>query len=97
MLLFHNDGGGKFSEVSHRAGIDKPGKGLGVAIADYDRDGWMDILIANDAMQQYLFHNRGDGTFEEVGLTSGAGLDSGGNTFSGLVGSLLSVKSLAKQ
>jgi hypothetical protein len=84
VLLFHNDGGGKFSEVSHRAGIDKPGKGLGVAIADYDRDGWMDILIANDAMQQYLFHNRGDGTFEEVGLTSGAGLDGGGNTFSGM-------------
>ena len=84
VLLFHNDGGGKFTEVSHRVGIDKPGKGLGVAIADYDRDGWMDILIANDAMQQYLFHNRGDGTFEEIGLTSGAGLDGGGNTFSGM-------------
>jgi hypothetical protein len=66
VLLFHNDGGGKFTEVSHRAGIEKPGKGLGVAIADYDRDGWMDILLANDAMQQYLFHNRGDGTFEDV-------------------------------
>jgi len=84
VLLFHNDGGGKFSEVSHRAGIDKPGKGLGVAVADYDRDGWMDILIANDAIQQYLFHNRGDGTFEEVGLASGAGLDGGGNSFSGM-------------
>ncbi|MGB6692536.1 MAG: CRTAC1 family protein [Terracidiphilus sp.] len=84
VLLFHNDGGGKFTEVSHRAGIDKPGKGLGVAIADYDRDGWMDILIANDAIQQYLFHNRGDGTFEEVGLASGIAFDGEGHAFSGM-------------
>jgi hypothetical protein len=84
VLLFHNDGGGKFTEVSHRAGIDKPGKGLGVAIADYDRDGWMDILIANDAIQQYLFHNKGDGTFEEVGLASGIGFDGEGHAFSGM-------------
>jgi len=84
VLLFHNDGGGKFTEVSHQAGIDKPGKGLGVAIADYDRDGWMDILIANDAIPQYLFHNRGDGTFEEVGLASGVGFDGDGHAFSGM-------------
>ena len=84
VLFFHNDGSGKFTEVSHRAGIDKPGKGLGVAIADYDRDGSMDILIANDAIQQYLFHNKGDGTFEEVGLASGIGFDGEGHTFSGM-------------
>src|ERR1700687_3058338 len=84
VLLFHNEGNGKFKEVSHHAGIDKPGKGLGVAVADYDRDGWLDILVANDAMQEYLFHNRGDGTFEEVGLTSGVGLDGSGNSFSGM-------------
>ena len=84
VLLFHNDGGGRFTEVSHRAGLDKPGKGLGVAIADYDRDGWMDILIANDAIQQYLFHNRGDGTFEEVGLASGIAFDGEGHAFSGM-------------
>jgi hypothetical protein len=84
VLLFHNDGNGKFTEVSHKAGIDKPGKGLGLAIADYDRDGFMDILLANDSMPEYLFHNRGNGTFEEVGLTSGAGLDSNGNTFAGM-------------
>ena len=83
-LLFHNDGGGKFTEVSHKAGIDKPGKGLGLAIADYDHDGFMDILLANDSMPEYLFHNRGNGTFEEVGLASGAGLDSGGHTFAGM-------------
>jgi hypothetical protein len=84
VLLFHNDGGGKFSEVSHQAGIDKPGKGLGLAIADYDHDGFMDILLANDSMPEYLFHNRGNGRFEEVGLPSGAGLDSNGNTFAGM-------------
>ena len=84
VLLFHNDGNGKFTEVSHQAGIDKPGKGLGLAIADYDRDGFMDILLANDSIPEYLFHNRGNGTFEEVGLPSGAGLDSNGNTFAGM-------------
>jgi hypothetical protein len=84
VLLFHNDGGGKFTEVSHKAGIDKPGKGLGIAIADYDHDGWMDILLANDAIQQYLFHNRGDGTFEEVGLAAGVGFDGAGHAFSGM-------------
>ena len=79
VLLFHNDGAGKFTEVSHRAGIDELGKGLGVAIADYDRDGQMDIVIANDAIQQFLFHNRGDGTFEEIGLASGIGFDGSGH------------------
>lgn len=84
VLLFHNDGGGKFTEVSHQAGIDKPGKGLGIAIADYDHDGFMDILLTNDNTPEYLFHNRGNGTFEEVGLTSGVGLDANGNTFAGM-------------
>jgi hypothetical protein len=84
VLLFHNDGNGKFTEVAHKAGIDKPGKGLGLAIADYDHDGFIDILLANDSMPEYLFHNRGNGTFEEVGLASGAGLDSGGHTFAGM-------------
>jgi hypothetical protein len=84
VLLFHNDGNGKFTEVSHQAGIDKPAKGLGLAIADYDHDGWQDILLANDSIPQYLFHNRGNGTFEEVGLSSGAGLDGNGRSFAGM-------------
>jgi len=84
VLLYHNDGNGKFSEVSAKAGIDKPGKGLGLAIADYDRDGWMDILLANDSIPEYLFHNRGNGTFEEIGLPSGVALDGGGATFAGM-------------
>ncbi len=84
VLLYHNDGNGRFSEVSAKAGIDKPGKGLGLAVADYDHDGWMDILLANDSIPEYLFHNNGNGTFEEIGLPSGVGLDGGGATFAGM-------------
>jgi hypothetical protein len=84
VLLYHNDGNGKFTEVSHQAGVDKPGKGLGLAVADYDHDGWVDILLTNDSIPQYLFHNRGDGTFDEVGLASGAALDGNGNSFAGM-------------
>jgi enediyne biosynthesis protein E4 len=83
-LLYHNDRNGKFTEVSQKAGLDKPGKGLGVAIADYDQDGWPDILIANDAMPEFLFRNKGNGTFEEVGMMSGVAVDGSGATFSGM-------------
>jgi enediyne biosynthesis protein E4 len=84
VLLYHNDGNGKFTEVSAKAGIDKPAKGLGLAIADYDHDGWMDILLANDSIPEYLFHNKGNGTFEEIALPSGVALDGGGATFAGM-------------
>lgn len=83
-LVYHNDGNGHFSEVSHKIGIDKPGKGLGIALADYDRDGHIDVLVANDAIVQYLYHNKGDGTFEEVGLTAGVAVDGDGQTYSGM-------------
>jgi enediyne biosynthesis protein E4 len=84
MLLYHNEGNGKFTEVAHKAGLDKPGKELGVAIADYDHDGWTDILIANDSVPEFLFHNKGNGTFEEVAMASGIGLDGNGATFAGM-------------
>jgi enediyne biosynthesis protein E4 len=84
ILLYHNDGNGRFTEVSAKAGVDKPGKGLGLAAADYDHDGWMDILLTNDSIPEYLFHNRGNGTFEEIGLSSGVALDGGGATFAGM-------------
>jgi hypothetical protein len=84
VLLYHNDGNGKFTEVASKAGISKPGKGLGLAIADYDHDGWTDILLANDSIPEFLFHNKGNGTFEEVGVVSGLGLDGNGTTFAGM-------------
>jgi hypothetical protein len=84
MLVYHNDGDGTFTEEAHRVGLDKPEKGLGIAIADYDRDGHPDIFVANDSMEESLFHNKGNGTFEEVGLESGVALDGDGRTFAGM-------------
>ena len=83
-LVYHNDGNGHFTEISHKAGLAIPGKGLGIAFADYDRDGHLDIFIANDSMPEFLFHNKGDGTFEEVGLSSGVAVDGEGHTYAGM-------------
>ena len=86
--LYHNNGDGTFTDVSAKAGIlhfiravsgKLKGKSLGVAILDYDNDGWPDIAIANDTEPNYLFHNLKNGTFEEVGVEMGiAYADRGG-------------------
>ncbi len=86
--LYHNDGDGHFSDASERAGIQVKnpatgvpvGKALGVAPADIDGDGWMDLIVANDTVQNFVFRNQKDGTFEEVGALSGIAFDSYGNT-----------------
>ena len=84
-ILYHNRGDGTFEDVSQRSGIAaKKGRGLGVAFADYDGDGFTDIFIANDGMQQFLFHNNSDGTFTEVGMKAGAGLSEDGRRLSGM-------------
>jgi hypothetical protein len=84
-ILYRNNGDGTFIDVSKAAGIaDHKGKALGVAFADYDNDGWMDIFVANDSIQCFLFHNNGDGTFTENALTSGAGLNQDGRAFAGM-------------
>ncbi|TCK74090.1 CRTAC1 family protein [Acidipila rosea] len=83
-LIYHNDGGGHFTDITAKSGIDKPGKGLGVAMADYDRDGKMDVFIANDSMTEFLYHNKGDGTFEEVGLPAEVAVDGDGRTYAGM-------------
>src|SRR5262249_38511223 len=84
-LVYHNDdGNGHFTEVSAKIGLNKPGKGLGVALADFDRDGKIDLFVANDSMLEFLYRNKGDGTFEEVGLLSQVGADGDGRTYAGM-------------
>jgi enediyne biosynthesis protein E4 len=84
-LLYRNRGDGTFEDVSARAGFTaKKGRALGAAFADYDGDGFTDIFVSNDGMQQYLFHNNGDGTFNECALESGAALTSDGKGLSGM-------------
>ncbi|MGB7546327.1 MAG: CRTAC1 family protein [Terracidiphilus sp.] len=84
MLVYHNDGNGHFTEVAHKLGLDKPAKALGIAIADYDRDGRIDLFVANDSMPEFLFHQKPDGTFEEVGLEAGVAVNSEGQTYAGM-------------
>lgn len=77
--LYRNRGDGTFEDVSDRAGIAKfPGRGMSVAFADYDQDGWLDAFVTNDNMPNFLFHNRGNGTFEEVALDAGVALRDAG-------------------
>ena len=84
-ILYHNRGDGTFEDVSQRSGIaSKKGRALGVAFADYDGDGFTDIYVANDGMQQFLFHNNGNGTFTERALEAGAGLSPDGRRLSGM-------------
>ena len=83
-LVYHNNGDGTFTEVAAKIGLGKPGKSLGVSIADYDREGHVDLFFANDSMLEFLYHNRGDGTFEEVGLTTAVAVDGDGRTFAGM-------------
>src|SRR5437588_10698795 len=83
-LVYHNDGNGHFTEVAAKMGLAKPGKGLGIALADYDRDGHTDLFVANDSMVEFLYHNKGDGTFEEVGLLSEVAVDGDGRTYAGM-------------
>src|SRR5258706_3055940 len=83
-LVYHNDGNGHFTEVSKKIGLAKPGKGLGIAFADYDRDGFTDIFVANDSTLEFLYHNKGNGTFEEVALINNDAVDGTGRTLPGM-------------
>ena len=84
-LVYHNKGDGTFADVSKAAGIGTAaGKGLGIAINDFDHDGWPDVAIANDSFPQQLFRNKRDGSFEELGLQSGVAFDDQGRSFAGM-------------
>ncbi|MCC6537351.1 MAG: CRTAC1 family protein [Bryobacterales bacterium] len=84
-LLFHNEGGGRFRDVSQSSGIAAvPGKGMGAAVGDYDGDGFADVFVANDGMEQYLFHNNGNGTFTERALEAGVALSDDARTYAGM-------------
>ncbi len=83
-LVYHNNKDGTFTEVAQKVGLGKPGKGLGLAIADYDRDGHIDVFVANDSMAEFLYRNKGDGTFEDVGLDSEVAVDVDGRTYAGM-------------
>ena len=77
--LLRNRGDGTFEDVSERSGITRAdGNGLGVAIGDYDGDGWPDIFVANDATPSQMWMNKRDGTFEDMGLLSGTAYNAAG-------------------
>lgn len=84
LIAYHNDGNGRFSDWTRRLGLDKPGRALGLAIADYDHDGKTDLFVANDSMLQFLYQNQGKGRFEENGLEAGIAVDGDGRTYAGM-------------
>ncbi|HEV3471362.1 MAG TPA: CRTAC1 family protein, partial [Pyrinomonadaceae bacterium] len=84
-VLLRQRADGTFADVSAAAGVSvPPGKGLGVAFADFDGDGRTDVFVANDSVPQSLYRNNGDGTFEDVALVAGVGYDENGKTFAGM-------------
>jgi hypothetical protein len=90
--LYRNEGDGSFSDVSHAAGIVitdpvtglPEGKTLGVAPVDYDGDGWIDLFVANDTDRNFLYHNLGNGRFEEIGSLEGIAYDRNGKSTSAM-------------
>ena len=76
--MYRNDGDGKFTDISIESGVYTPGKALSATAVDYDSDGWLDLFVANDTVQNFLFHNKGDGQFEEIGAIEGVAFNTKG-------------------
>jgi enediyne biosynthesis protein E4 len=85
MRLYHNNGDGTFTDVTEKAGlINTDGKSLAVVLADLNNDGWPDIFIANDTQRNFLYINKGDGTFRDATYASGAGFSEDGRPEAGM-------------
>jgi hypothetical protein len=83
--LYRNLGKGKFEDVTEASGFGKAlGKGMGISIADFNGDGLMDVFVANDTEPNFLFINRGDGTFRESGMEFGVAYNTQGDSVSGM-------------
>ena len=83
--LFHNNGDGTFTDVTHKAGIDRlQGKSMGAVWLDYDEDGWPDLFVTNDTMPNFLLHNNRDGTFTDKGTIAGVAYGEEGQAESGM-------------
>jgi hypothetical protein len=84
-ILYRNNGDGTFTDVSQQSRISQySGKGMGVAFADYDGDGFTDIFVSNDSIPNFLLHNNGDGTFTDVGLQAGVAYNENGKAVAGM-------------
>jgi len=84
-ILYRNNGDGTFSDASEQSHISKyVGKGMGLAFADYDNNGFMDVFVSNDTFENYLFHNNGDGTFSNVALAAGVAYNAYGGAIAGM-------------
>ena len=84
-VLYRNRGDGTFADVTRAAGIDRAyGSGLGVAVLDFDDDGWLDVYVANDGNENQLWWNRGNGTFEDAALFGGVALNGDGAAEAGM-------------
>lgn len=83
--LYHNRGNGTFENVTQRAGLNDPtGKTLGIALLDYDNDGWLDLFVANDTEPNKLYHNNHDGTFTDEGIAAGVAFSAAGTPRAGM-------------
>jgi enediyne biosynthesis protein E4 len=84
-ILYRNNGDGTFTDVSQQSHISQYlGKGMGVAFADYDGDGFTDIFVSNDSIPNFLLHNNGDGTFTDVALRAGVAYNENGKAVAGM-------------
>jgi hypothetical protein len=84
-ILYRNNGDGTFTDVSQQSHVSQyAGKGMGVAFADYDGDGFSDIFVSNDTFPNFLLHNNGDGTFTDVALDAGVAYNENGKTVAGM-------------